>query len=230
MPVTPQITIAGSVMDLFGDMVGASLVVQLCGYGSEFPRVAGTALVAPTAPIAIAVAAGSYSFKLWGNDVITPSFYGDHSIKTFYTVQLVDGAGNTIQINSYQFTGNETVDLSSAVPYTPPDFPPAPPIPTYIVFADTSTAAPFSLYIANGQIQVVAGGTIPAPVAGVVLLDTGNADAPVTIQITNGVPDVVLGGANGVPFLAFNDVLTGAQWKLIMILSDGLETPEVIAG
>ena len=120
MPLTPQITIAGNLADLFGAAQAGSFVVQLCGYGSQIPRVSGTAMIAQTAPLAFTAnfggTPGTYNFMLWGNDVITPA-------GTFYTIKVVDVNGNTVQINAYQFTGTETVDLSSAAPFNPPPVP-----------------------------------------------------------------------------------------------------------
>jgi hypothetical protein len=118
MPVTPQITVSGSVADLFGAAEPGSLVVQLCGYGSQLPRVSGTALIGQTAPLPIDCTGGDYDFELWGTDVISPS-------GTFYTVTVIDANNNVVQINAYQFSGTETVDLSSETPYNPP--PPVPP-------------------------------------------------------------------------------------------------------
>lgn len=128
MPLTPQITIAGNLADLFGAAQAGSFVVQLCGFGSQIPRVSGTAMIAQTAPLAFSASfggtPGTYNFNLWGNDVITPS-------GTFYTIKVVDVNGNTVQINAYQFTGTESIDLSSAAPFNPP------PVPTFgTYFAD----------------------------------------------------------------------------------------------
>lgn len=113
MPVSPQITVTGTLLDLFGSLVNDGvLVVQLCGYGAV-PRVAGTALVARTAPLEIDCPLGLFSFQLWGNDVITPA-------GTFYTIAVKDDNGNMVQMNAYQFLGAGTVDLSTVAPYDPP--------------------------------------------------------------------------------------------------------------
>jgi hypothetical protein len=122
MPVTPQITITGNLMDLLGALIPDSfVVVQLCGYGSEIPRINGTAIIAQTAPDPIDIVSGAFNFKLWGNDVITPA-------GTFYTIQIQDANGNIVQTNAYQFTGVAAVDLSTVVPYNPAPFvPPVPP-------------------------------------------------------------------------------------------------------
>lgn len=112
-PVTPQITINGTLDDLYGAaLADSSLAVQLVNYGSQAPRIAGTAIIASTAPLAIPCPAGTFSFNVWGNDVITPA-------GTYYIVQILDDNGNVIQTNAYLFTGAQTVDLSTVVPYNP---------------------------------------------------------------------------------------------------------------
>lgn len=126
MPVTPQITISGSTVDLFGVAQPGTLIVQLCGFGSQVPRIGGTAVIGQTAPLPIPCTEGAYSFKLWGNDVIQP-LNSDGSPRTFYTIRVVDANGNTVQINRYQFTGTQAIDLASAQPYSPPQ--PTPPTP-----------------------------------------------------------------------------------------------------
>ena len=153
--LTPQITIAGNTADLFGAEQSGTLVVQLCNFGSQIPRVSGTALIAQTSPLPIQITAGAYNFKLWGNDVITPS-------DTFYTIRAVDANGNTVQINAYQFTGTETIDLSSANPYNPPPYPtylppmqyvPATPQPAQAANTTYTAPAPFIMVFYGGVAQ-----------------------------------------------------------------------------
>jgi hypothetical protein len=131
MPVTPQITVTGTLADIFGSaLTKGTLVFMLCGYGPFIPRIAGTAFIAQTAPKKKAVdGAGAFSITLWGNDVITP-------LGTFYTVQLLDDNGNVIQTNAYRFTGAGTIDLSTVGPFAPyvPPVPPAPsPSALYVI-------------------------------------------------------------------------------------------------
>lgn len=125
MPVTPQITITGTLNDLFGELVNSgSLVFQLCGFGSAVPRVFGTALLARTSPLKVACPVGVFSTLLWGNDVIVPA-------NSYYTVQILDDNGNVIQTNAYQFSGSGSFDLSTVTPYDPET--PAPPTPVVTV-------------------------------------------------------------------------------------------------
>lgn len=110
----PQITVAGLLKDLLGAAVlDGQIAIQLCGFGSQIPRVQGVAIIAQIAPDPIDVATGAYNFLLWGNDVITPA-------GTFYTIQLQDANGNVIQTNAYQFNGAGAVDLSALAPFNPP--------------------------------------------------------------------------------------------------------------
>lgn len=92
---------------------GSTLTVQLCGYGSQVPRVYASGLFAQTSPLAVkAGGSGIITMILYGNDVITPA-------NTYYTFAVADDQGNTVQLNAYQFTGAGTFDLSTANLYDP---------------------------------------------------------------------------------------------------------------
>lgn len=136
MSVTPQVTITGKLQDLFGAVVsGAYLIFQLCGYGAQLPRVAGTSMLAKTAPDQVPVAGdGTFSKPLYGNDAITPA-------GTFYTIQVQDDNGNIVQTGSFQFTGSGSLDLSTVAPFDPAN--PIPPAPTPTVLGGNVTV-PFS--------------------------------------------------------------------------------------
>ena len=217
----PAITLTATLQSIGGNSVaGSALKITLCGLNGQTPKIAGTSILAQITQT-IPYTAGALSAPLWGNDVISPA-------GTYYMVQTMDADGNATSAENYILNGNGSLDLSSLVPYAPPKYPVPPPVATTFVFTDTVLLMPFTLYIANGQIQVVTGGT-GSPVAGLVLLDTGNNNNPVTIQITDGDIDVVLGGTNGVPSIPFTDALTGALWNLTVILVNGVETPNVVA-
>lgn len=118
---TPALTITGTVQDIFGVFdPGAVLVVTLCGYGGNIPRVAGTALLVDVVQqVQVSAANGQFSFPLWGNDVITP---GPNA--TYYTVSYQPGVqstmgGGTVKAIAYQFTGSGTIDLSQQAPFNP---------------------------------------------------------------------------------------------------------------
>jgi hypothetical protein len=112
-PVTPQIALTGNLDDLFGaPLAGSGMFVQLVNFANQVPRINGTAILAQIAPIEIDCPAGTFSFSLWGNDVIVPG-------GTYYVFQIVDDNQNVINTNAYQFAGVVNADLSTIVPYNP---------------------------------------------------------------------------------------------------------------
>ena len=113
-PITFNLNLQDTAGDLLpGVGQGAGIVVQLCGYGSQIPRVAGTALIASTmSQTYLASANGFITFKAWGNDVLLPA-------GTYYTVQVIDTFGNVIQTNAYEFIGPGAYDLSTVTPINP---------------------------------------------------------------------------------------------------------------
>jgi hypothetical protein len=113
--LAPQATIIATMKDLVGALQPASkLTVQLCGYGSQVPRIPLTAMIAQTSPLAFtAGGTGIITMTLWGNDVITPA-------NTYYTFTVTDENGNVIQVNAYQFLGPGTYDLSNTPLFNPP--------------------------------------------------------------------------------------------------------------
>ena len=109
---TPQITLRIPLTDLFGNALQAAAVsVQLAGYGSAIPQVAGTALLASTyATQQVPSAAGVVQVPVWGNDQIVPA-------GTYYAIQVADTYGNVMQCNAYSITGAaRTVDVSTLTP------------------------------------------------------------------------------------------------------------------
>jgi hypothetical protein len=121
MALTPQITLTASLLDLNGNQLGSAgspayLRIALCGFGQSLPRVAGTAMIGSVAswPGDIAYTGTALSIKLWGNDVITPG-----PGTTYYSIAVLDANRNIIQSGAYQFSGTQTVDLSTATPYIP---------------------------------------------------------------------------------------------------------------
>lgn len=165
----PALTITGTLQDIFGNVDDdASIVIQLCGYGSQVPRVSGTALLAKTAPIAIDCPAGTFSTKIYGNDVILPG-------GTYYTIQLLDDNGNVVQVNAYKFTGSGTVNVSTLTPYTP--FVPAP----------TPAPQPGALYVVVAFLFNAVFNALNT--AGIITFDmtlTGDLTAPTLTGLTPG--------------------------------------------
>jgi hypothetical protein len=144
MPVLPQATIIATMNDLVGAIQpNSTLTVQLCGYGSQVPRIPGTSMIAKTSPQAFtAGATGIVTMALWSNDVITPA-------NTYYTFTVTDDAGNVVQLNAYQFLGPGTYDLSSIALFNP-----AP--PAIIALNPVLTNPPGAvLQIINGSLTIV---------------------------------------------------------------------------
>lgn len=116
-PLSPQITLTATLMDVSGNNVGSmanasQMRIALVNYGPVLPCVPGTCNIDKPGPIYIRSTTGTVSVKLWGNDVIYP-------LGTFYDIALLDDRGNIVQAGAFQFSGTETVDLSSATPLTP---------------------------------------------------------------------------------------------------------------
>lgn len=100
----PNITLTGNFEAVNGASTG-SILVQLTGFGTAIPRVAGTGIVA-TAQYVASLGA-SFNILLWGNDQLTPN-------GTSYTINFYDAKGNFIASQSYTFTGGpKTVDIST---------------------------------------------------------------------------------------------------------------------
>jgi hypothetical protein len=110
----PAITLTATLQDTSGQAVGsvanpAKLCLTLCGFGNQLPRISGTALIARPGPFYFEAPAGTVSIAVYGNDVIIPT-------GTYYTVELLDGAGNVVQCAAYLLTGSGTKDLSGLTP------------------------------------------------------------------------------------------------------------------
>lgn len=117
--LTPQITLKVSLDDLSGGAAGsvgnpARVLVALCNFGLQLPRIAGTANLAKIGPYEYLDDGSSepITIMLWGNDVIVPA-------GTYYAITILDGNGNVVQTAAYQFTGTMTINLADAVPIDP---------------------------------------------------------------------------------------------------------------
>lgn len=113
MPVTPTITITGTLQSVLGTADAGALIVQLCGFNNHNPVIPGTAVLDMTAPLAIQAAVdGTFGFELYGNDVIEPG-------GTYYTIAVRDSRKSAVQVNAYIFEGTEDIDLSDAASFVP---------------------------------------------------------------------------------------------------------------
>lgn len=110
------LTIAATLKDATGQPIqNGRLRITLGGYGAIIPRVAGSNIIASTAPVELQADASGViaATAITGNDAITPA-------GTFYTVQVLDAKQNPVQANDYQFNGAAALDLSNLAPYNPP--------------------------------------------------------------------------------------------------------------
>jgi hypothetical protein len=124
-----NITLTVNLQDFMGNADdNGSLIITLCGFNQNLPRVNGTAMLAKVGPITIQLPTGTTtSIPLYGNDQITPS-------GTYYTIAIMDDKRNIVQSGIYVFTGTGTFDLSTL---TPSNAAPVPASGTY--FADGIT-------------------------------------------------------------------------------------------
>ena len=112
------------ILNLQTDPLG-SCSVQLCGYGSQVPRVNGVAVFSNVEALNLAVnPQGIITVTLYGNDQIVPA-------GTYYTFTFMNGNGDAVQVNAYRFLSTTlTYDLSLIDPYDPNQ--PPPPLPPLI--------------------------------------------------------------------------------------------------
>lgn len=117
MPSIPQITLTAKLQDVSGVAAGSTanpavLRIALCGFGLTLPCIVGTSNLARVGPEDFYDTGSGISVPLWGNDVINP-------LGTYYAITLLDDDGNILQTGMYQFSGDETIDLSEAPQIVP---------------------------------------------------------------------------------------------------------------
>lgn len=117
--LTPQITLNVSLDDLQGAAAGstanpARVLIALCNFGLQLPRIADTAMLAKIGPYEILNDGSGQPFPilLFGNDVIVPG-------GTYYAITILDGNGNVVQTAAYIFTGTQNVNLADLTPIAP---------------------------------------------------------------------------------------------------------------
>ena len=115
MPLTPQLTITGNLIDLTGSMISgsATFMLQSSANSPDF-KIAGTGIVVPR--VLTTTVGASFSQLLYGNDVIVDSFGNTTS---YYNVLIINSVGATIWNANYQFTGSGTINLLTATPINP---------------------------------------------------------------------------------------------------------------
>jgi hypothetical protein len=174
MPLTPQITLTATLQDVSGAAAGsvanpAVLRIALAGYGLTLPCIVGTANLARVGPEDFYDTGSGVSVQLWGNDVINP-------LGTYYAITLLDGDGNILQCGSYQFSGTQTIDLSSAAQIVPN---------STLVYVTCAGDYPGTVYTAPGPVVAVSyNGTLQRP--GIdYSLSNGNKQINLTFSTTD---------------------------------------------
>ena len=126
--MAPVITINGNLQNFVGAVdIGASIRVTLVGFQGQQPRIAGTGfIVGVDVPVSID-GSGNFTFTPWGNDVIFPQN------ATYYSIAFKPGAGGTVTVVNYRFTGSGVFDLSMLTPLAVPAGIPSPIPPNAVV-------------------------------------------------------------------------------------------------
>ena len=150
MPATPNITLTATLLDYSGNIIGSAiqpawLRIGLCGFGPVLPSIPGTGNITKITSwfLDVPFVGTALSVKLWGNDQVNPS-------GTYYAISVLDQQKNIIQTGIYQFTGTQTIDLSSAAQIVQPM---APQLFSFVAKACTGTT-PGTVF------------TVPTPVYG----------------------------------------------------------------
>lgn len=121
-----NVYIDGDARDVIDDgvIIGARVQIQLCGYGSQIPRLVNEFVYQNlTSQYVVADSNGQYHFKLYSNDEILPA-------GTYYTFSYMNGNGDVQQVSAHRFVGAGQWDTSVLQPYDPNQ--PPPPLPPLI--------------------------------------------------------------------------------------------------
>lgn len=152
-----NVTITGKWSDIFGQVPSGqeSIDVTLVNYGTQVPRVSGVSILGDVfqsfTPSAVD---GTFSFPLYGNDIILPG----PSI-TYYQFTFKNANGAPVASVLYQFASG-SFDLSTVSPFSPGPPPGPPPSPTAVVTNPTGvqTISTFALVVPQlgiGQSNIV---------------------------------------------------------------------------
>jgi hypothetical protein len=131
MAVAPDVHIFGKLDDISStEGTGVSVpnegvvTVQLCGYGSQIPHVAGEAMLSRVTSVLPVAGDGTFAVDLFNNTLIVPE-------GTYYTFTIANENGDITQVNAYLLSSSGSFDLDSVAPYDPTQ--PPPPLPPLVV-------------------------------------------------------------------------------------------------
>jgi hypothetical protein len=103
-------TISGILKDATGAVVPFGVVTAtLDNYGDNVPTVVGTGIVVSPTVMITAGADGTFSFALYGNDVISVA-------GTIYTITFANANRMTVGTGTWSFTSNNSYDLDTYAP------------------------------------------------------------------------------------------------------------------
>ena len=126
-----------SILD--GDAELGSVVIALCGYGAQVPRIHNNATLARVTTLEVnAGSDGVFTADLPGNNIIAPS-------GTYYTITVKDGNGDVVQTNAYVFLDGSDYVLDDIDPFDPtlPMMPITPLIMNQLQFVEWAFAMNF---------------------------------------------------------------------------------------
>ena len=118
--ITANVQIDGTNRDVINDkpIPGATIEVQLCGYGSQVPRVPnGFNFANLNSTTVVASDTGQFHFTLYSNDLIEPQ-------GTYYTFTYKNENGDILQVEAHLFIGGGEYDTSNLPAYDPSGPPP----------------------------------------------------------------------------------------------------------
>ena len=126
MATAPNVQLVGDFVTILGiagtppavgQFVGL-VTIQLCGYGSQIPRIPGQSMLVRVTDVPEVTPQGYFTAWLFDNTLIEPP-------GTYYTVTQKNENGDITQVNALRFTTGGYYDLSLQPPYDPNQPPPA---------------------------------------------------------------------------------------------------------
>ena len=131
MAIAPNVELVGDFVTILGlgttppvpgTFVG-EVTIQLCGYGSQIPRIPGQSMLVRVTDSPEITPQGYFTAWLFDNTLIDPP-------GTYYTVTQTNENGDITQVNALRFTAGGYYDLSLQPPYDPNQNPP--PLPELV--------------------------------------------------------------------------------------------------
>lgn len=170
----PGVTLTGKVQTITGANDAALVTATLQNYGGNAPTITGTAQVAAVAASAQALADGTWSLTLWGNDQIAPP-------NTYYTITIVSSTGVSLWSAAYTINSG-SYDLSNLQPLAA-ILPVA--MPSGVVV--TNPVGPQQINTYGLTVPSIAAGNVSAQVLGATVFADRYSGADIAEQINNAI-------------------------------------------